>query len=1312
MKWLWGAARRPLRWARRLVLALLLPLLLLAALGQWWLLPNLNHYRDGLANALSDALHMPAQIDAVSAERVGWRLGFRLRGVRLRDPKTGAVLASFKRAAVTLNLWRSVREWRPAFGHIRLEGVNLTLEQGADGIPQLHADADVPETHAPALPDVARWLFDTGRLDIVGDQLTLRRRDGVSVPILHPYFQVRDTQYGQRLRFSAALPPELGDHVQLTIERPRTDPQSWQGTFEFRADHLHLSRWPSLLGWQLPLSAMVATEQIPRGEILAALELRGDWRDWQPTRIEGRLRLSGVAPNPSLPVANPKRVQLSSPASFPQWKISSEWELDGQRQETGWQLQGHARFTDSKDHVVAQSPFTVHQTGELWQGHIHDLRAQDLAAWTALWLDNPAQQWLATLNPQGNLPEIAIRIDPATSAYAATVQIRDVTFQPVQGLPGLSPLTGTLEFTPHQSHITLDSRKVRINTAGLLRAPITLDTLAGTVNWVPTADGFRVESAGLELANADCKARIEGSATVADTGPLTLDLHGTLHDVAVGQIPRYLPTLLPSNGLAWLNRALVGGQAAGDWVFRGALAHFPFDHDQGLFETRLQVENAILDYAPGWPRLEKLQAIVTFHNRGLRIETDRGSLLDAGAEHITAWIDDLNHTIVRVQGHIKGPGATLWQALKDSPVGRELGDDLPNLRISGTNTLDLDLTIPLPANTHANRIKGQVGLLENNMTLPGWNLELSRLRGEVHFTEADLDAKDVQMLLRDEPTRLDLDLIGRENRRALRTRLRGQWGLRMLAGAQTAALERYISGKSAWEAVLMVPTGRRERRGETPPFTLDLSSELRGTAIRLPAPLGKSASEIRPIRINLRPREHTALDITLDYGEKIRAALQLTDFSRNPQLVRGELRINAGTAKLPDAPGLAVIAQLPRWELTAFPTRSSPLSLREEKAFTDDPNPWHTLRSLDARIGTLLIGRQTFSEVSLNATRQEDGMRVELDGDTLAGRVIVPDQPSPEQPIRATLRRLYLHQALDSSPSIPKHADASTFDPRQLPPLLLTATDVQLNDAELGQLRLVTLPRPDGLHIAEFSLDSKQQRIDAIGDWKWTTDGQASRMQATLHSRALGETFTAFGYAETGIARGETAAELAVAWAAALPDFALDRLEGTLKLQIGPGQLLDVDPGVGRMVGVFNVQNLMRRLSLDFSDLFQSGMGFDHISGTFTFKQGQAYTDNLTIEAPAARIQIQGRAGLKERDYAQRITVTPKLGGALPIAGAIAGGPAVGAAVLLAERLLQKGIEQATRYQYALTGSWDRPVMKLMQEPHSPATPKGSVGDR
>ena len=1182
-RWL-SAARRTFRWTRWLALAVLLPALLVAGFGQWWLLPRLNDYRSTLAVALGDYLRAPARIEAVAAERDGWRLGLRLRGVSLRDPATGAALVWFDRAAATLDLWRSLREQRPVFGHMRLEGVSLTLEQGADGIPRLRAETGSAES-APSLPEIARWLFAVGRLDILGDRLTVRRRDGGILNISHPYFQVRDAGSGQRLAFSADLPAELGDRFQLSVERLRANPEFWRGAFELRAGRSH--------------------------------------------------------------------------------------------------------------------PFEWSQRGDQWQGHIRGLRVRDVAAWALPWLDEPARQWLATLEPRGELPELTVQTN-ATGSHAVTAALREVAFQPARGLPGFASLTGTLEFTADQGHLALDSRKARVDTAGLLRAPVTLDTLTGTVDWARAAEGWRLTSTGLEIANADLKARIEGDVTLPANAVPVLNLQGRYHDVKVSAARRYLPvTVIPPDGVAWLDRALMGGRiTTGEGVLRGPATAFPFDQGEGLFETHFQVEGAVVDYTPGWPRLEAARGTVHFRNRGLQVEISAGRLLDAEVEEATARISDLEKPIVQAKGRAKGPGASLWQALQTSPVGQDLAEDLPELRISGASRLNLELTIPTDA--RPSQARGRVELLDNHIALPAWNLELDRLRGEVSFTEAGLEARELQTRLRGEPVRLDLDLVGREGRRDLRARLRGRPGWRALLGESMAkALERTVGGKSLWDAVLTVPIHRRERRDDSPPFRLDLNSDLRGTAVRLPAPLGKTASESRPLKISLYPRERATLDLTLDYGKEVRAALELADFPRDPRLTRGEWRINAGAAQLPETPGLVIVADLPRWEMVAFP------AIPENAA-----GLWCGLRRLDARIGELALGQQTVTGVTLNAVRQDDEWRLDFEGETLAGRVTVPDQPSPERPVNAALQRLHLRRAVEPTPASATDAVAQMTDPRWLPPLVLTATDLRWDDAELGRLRLAAMPRPDGIRLSEFSLESAQQRIDATGDWWQTGDGSSSRLQATLRSPALGETLATFGYAGAGIAGGETEAELAVEWPGALSEFALERLEGTLKLRVGPGQLLDVDPGMGRMVGLFNVQNFLRRLTLDFSDLVQPGMSFDRITGAFAFRHGQAYTDDLTIEAPAARIEIRGRTHLKERDYDQRITVIPRLGGALPVAGALAGGPAVGAAVLLAERLLQKGIERATQYHYALTGSWNRPVVKLLEEPSSTALGKGPAGDQ
>ncbi|HAO31920.1 MAG TPA: hypothetical protein DCQ84_03065 [Candidatus Competibacteraceae bacterium] len=120
--------------------------------------------------------------------------------------------------------------------------------------------------------------------------------------------------------------------------------------------------------------------------------------------------------------------------------------------------------------------------------------------------------------------------------------------------------------------------------------------------------------------------------------------------------------VIPPEAVAWLDRALVGGRVvAGEVVFRGPPARFPFDGGEGLFETQFRVENAIVDYMPGWPRLERGRTVVTFRNRGLWVEADSGRLRDGELEKLEVAIEDLDRVVVRVKGRAKGSGASMWR---------------------------------------------------------------------------------------------------------------------------------------------------------------------------------------------------------------------------------------------------------------------------------------------------------------------------------------------------------------------------------------------------------------------------------------------------------------------------------------------------------------------------------------------------------------------------------------------------------------------------------------------------------------------------
>jgi uncharacterized protein YhdP len=146
------------------------------------------------------------------------------------------------------------------------------------------------------------------------------------------------------------------------------------------------------------------------------------------------------------------------------------------------------------------------------------------------------------------------------------------------------------------------------------------------------------------------------------------------------------------------------------------------------------------------------------------------------------------------------------------------------------------------------------------------------------------------------------------------------------------------------------------------------------------------------------------------------------------------------------------------------------------------------------------------------------------------------------------------------------------------------------------------------------------------------------------------------------------------------------------------GQLLEVDPGVGRVFGLLSLQALPRRLILDFRDVFSKGFAFNRIAGDFDIRNGQAVTSNLVMKGPAARITVAGRVGLAERDYDQRVTVIPDVAATVPLVTTLMQGPGVGAVVLLLKKLLEPEIDKAATIRYTVTGPWANPVIDRLSD--------------
>jgi len=1249
MKTLVLTMRRLLHWTLHLGTALLILTALALALSRLLPLP-LAAWLD-LEKRLADTLQASVRIAAVDLTWWGWGPALRLRDVRLLDPATQAPIANFSQAFIKFDLPRSLYQTQPVLDHVRLQGGRLTLIRTADGrltlferaasgpslslqtlITRLSAirslDVTVAKVQLHDASSAQDWTFENLQLSLRGGQ-------------------------EQQLHAALTLPEAWGERLSgtVTLDTDAADPDRWTAEFYLRGDNLALGGESDS-----PLAGR------------AQAEIWGDWRDGQLATITSRTR-----------IREPALVGTAS-ADTAEWHIR----LDGQREGQDWHLTSHWRGVDAAGADIFETnlaaALTLETNGYRVQAQAQNLRVQELAILAALELDPPLRERLEQLAPSGHIPELVLRAASQSGRfavpknYALTARLHRLETQPEQRLPGAAGLSGRLFFDQTGGWFELDTRALQIDS-NLLRAPVALETAQGTLRWLKQTAGWQLETTGVQLSNADLTAKLAGLVEIfADGGSPRLNVRLDFHETQVGQIPRYLPAAVMSTKLVdWLDRALVAGQATdGRVIFKGRLADFPFDDGEGLFEARLQVQNAVLDYFPEWPPVKDLSADIVFHNRSFQLNAQAGRIYDATAEQVQARIDDLDGSDLTVVSRSRGQAATLLRLLRETPLADAVGHYVQDMEVTGTNTLELKLEIPLRGQGRQTQVSGAVGFDGGRVQLPEWGLDLQDVRGKLAFTRSTLTAKKLRLRFRGEPATLAIARAA--DRQAMRFRLRTRMTLSDLLGSPL--FESYAEGRASWDIGLTIrDSGDSGGGGESLQAQLKITSDLQGMALHLPPPLDKAAADARAVeaRVDLAGTKQ----IAIDYAPDVRALLELTGFPKNPQFRRGELRINAGSAKLPDPAGLTIVADLPYFDLATL-----------VGAGAGDGTLPDWLQRVEANFAELAFGGQTFADVSAQVQRRQTALNIELNSARLAGRVVIP---AASGPVQIELDRLALRLSELSPAQSGKNTGAP--DPRKLPPLSITLDDLRLDEHSLGRLRLSTAPQADGLRIVDASLRSDLHELTATGTWRVTPTGQETDLQAKLHSQDLGQTLAVFGYAAE-LQGGETQAELTVGWPGALPQFSLATLQGRLTLTVGEGRLTSVEPGVGRVFGLLSLNNLMRRLRLDFSDFTGAGLAFDSIDGVIELRDGHAYPQDLSIQSPSARIRIGGRIDLVEREYDQTVTVTPRLGESLGIAGTLAGGPVVGAALFLADKIVGNGAGKMTRHEYRIMGSWDDPVVK------------------
>ena len=212
------------------------------------------------------------------------------------------------------------------------------------------------------------------------------------------------------------------------------------------------------------------------------------------------------------------------------------------------------------------------------------------------------------------------------------------------------------------------------------------------------------------------------------------------------------------------------------------------------------------------------------------------------------------------------------------------------------------------------------------------------------------------------------------------------------------------------------------------------------------------------------------------------------------------------------------------------------------------------------------------------------------------------------------------------------------------------------------------------------------KKTDQLHNYSTTVDAQLK----SQNTKALMEEFGFQGI----LSSKNLTIDLDLFWPYIPSSDAVFYANGTVKVNIKDGQITAIDPIAGKVLGLLSIAELPKRLVLDFSDIFKKGLSFNRLSGEFQFKQGSAYTCNLAMEGTSVDILLVGVTDMIGETYDQLAIVRPLLSDALPMGGAVFGGPGVAAAVYLFTKLLRKPLKNIGVSYYSIGGTWDNPTIE------------------
>ena len=853
-----------------------------------------------------------------------------------------------------------------------------------------------------------------------------------------------------------------------------------------------------------------------------------------------------------------------------------------------------------------------------------------------------------------------------------------------KGAPAIENASGYVSISPRDGLLQLDSSDFSMLFPKVFDEALEYREFNAELAWHIDDDAFRLRSGPFTGLGEEGKARGLFSLIVPlEKTPIgiEMDLLVGLADTRAVFRDKYLPRMLSPKLLDWLAVSLGEGvlREVG-FAWRGSLRN----RDHRTVQLFLEIEDTHIEFHPQWPALSEADSLIIIDNTDVDVYARSARVLDSSARDIEVKVrlDEQKHLLLSVAAEINGTAADGLSVVNHSPLRNVVGEAFLDWSLDGSLQTRLQLQMDLTDSTRPPEVAVDTRWRSVAMDTGALNLQIEDINGDLAYRSATgFSASEFSGTLWGQAllatvsqgaeggglAELDIEIKGRVEADSIRDWLQ----------LESFKLAELAQGSTLANAHILVPPGAGAR--------LEVSSDLQGVVLDLPPPWGKAAQESRSMFLQQplgKPPRRLLVDLERDlslalmFGEDGYTGGSL-GFSSSPPTEEPGRFLLGGEVKLLD------------WEqCSAF---LDTYVLDGE----DQSGAGLLLGVRDLTIEEAQIFGQTFEQVRLDVTRQADSWKVLAELGWLKGSVVIADDLASATVKLDTLDLAGLKQSLASRLDGFNPADFS------LPPIEVAIADLRSGEEQWGDVSFKFVDAGGGYHFNDIRGNLRGLQLGDESGMKLEWLGQGGTQQTRLSGALLFEDFGTVlaSYSYDQIIETESGrVDLNLNWPGAPWDYSLASTDGNVKIDVAAGRFLKTSgaaEGTLRVVSILNLADFVRRLSLDLSYIFESGIPFDSINGELELQSGVIQVPALAVAGRSSRFQFSGTADVPDETIDGELVATLPIASNLPwVAALIAGLPAA-AAVYVVSKLFTRQMDRFSSATYKVEGPWDDPAVNF-----------------